>query len=332
MIKTLTQTLAAAAAILLILAAPAGAQNDCDRALDTAEQGLALHQPRDPESMAKARDKYLEALDLCPGMCQKTPQVCANLADAYHHLDRPEDAVRLYKRALHYYPNYATPYFGLGLVYQDQGLLGFALDNFLKAYHLDRTDVEARKMAADIFYRVCDEYEQQGGIRSEDLGQQEGDRRNLENRLLLDKIFAENNRRLFYCQREATRIEFALRNVTFETGRANLMEEAYDQIDLVGRILTEHPDIKVILEGHTDDVPMGSRVEVRPGRSCADNKCLSQARAEAVKDALVERQGIAPERITVKAYGSARPLDPAKTPEARAKNRRVTLALDRPNR
>jgi outer membrane protein OmpA-like peptidoglycan-associated protein len=301
----------------------------CEKARDIGTEGMKIHDGNDPGSLIKAKDLYLEALTLCPDLCQTMPQVCANLGHAYYVLKQPEKAIETYKQAYRSAPDYGTPYYGLGLVYRDQNMLGFALDYFMKAYLVDRSDAESRQFAAQVFHQICENNKKAQGSQSEDVGNLGRDRMNLENKLLMGKVFSETNRRYFFCEQKAARVEFALRSVTFETAKAVLKKEAYEQIEIVGQILKDNPDIKVILEGHTDAGKMRARAEVAPGVSCSDNMCLSRARANSVKQALVERFNLAPDRITVTAYGDSRPLDTANTPAAYAKNRRVTLVLDR---
>jgi outer membrane protein OmpA-like peptidoglycan-associated protein len=81
--------------------------------------------------------------------------------------------------------------------------------------------------------------------------------------------------------------------------------------------LHANPRVKRIrIEGHADD----------PG-SARKNLDLSQARAEAVRNALIAR-GIDPPRLQAVGYGNTRPIDHHKTADARAKNRRVELIVE----
>ncbi|MEO1689124.1 MAG: OmpA family protein, partial [Pseudomonadota bacterium] len=75
------------------------------------------------------------------------------------------------------------------------------------------------------------------------------------------------------------------------------------------------------VDGHTDDVPIG------PGGRFADNWQLSQARAVSVVRYLAEEKGFAPDRLAANGFGEFQPVDPADTPEARARNRRIELKL-----
>ncbi|MFH1138299.1 MAG: OmpA family protein [Pseudomonadota bacterium] len=321
-------------ALLLLLASlplPGLARADDQayrEALDLARKGRALHRSDDLDSMRSARDLYLGALKKSPDFCRTTPQLCANLGHAYFVLGEPEAAIEQYHRALKFFPDYGAPYFGLGQVYENLNLPGFALDSYLKAYFLDRNDLESRAKAAQIFYRLCEKPERIGNT-AEDVGGKGLDQRSLEDKLLVEKAFSEWNRRLFFCDRKRTKVEFVMRDITFEPAKAVLEKSAYRQIDLVGRILAERSDLRVIIEGHTDSIPFANKkVEVNPGVFCRDNLCLSKARAQAVKNALLERFGLPAERIRVEAHGDSRPLDPGNTPRAQAKNRRVTLVLD----
>lgn len=86
-------------------------------------------------------------------------------------------------------------------------------------------------------------------------------------------------------------------------------------------VLAQNPDINVMVEGHTDDVPY------RPNGQLKDNLDLSAKRATTVVRLLLENKEIAPERIIAAGRGESLPVDPDKTPEARAKNRRTEIIL-----
>ena len=78
-------------------------------------------------------------------------------------------------------------------------------------------------------------------------------------------------------------------------------------------------DNDLYVEGHTDDVPLG--------RGSYDNWDLSVDRALAVLDYFELEAGIAPQRLAASGFGEHRPIDPASTPEARQRNRRVELVV-----
>lgn len=98
--------------------------------------------------------------------------------------------------------------------------------------------------------------------------------------------------------------------------------EAGDTIDAVAKLMSEHPDARVMIEGYTDD---------RGGNAL--NQRLSEQRARSVQAALTER-GVDASRIEVAGRGSAQPVASNDTPDGRAQNRRVelTFAADGANR
>jgi outer membrane protein OmpA-like peptidoglycan-associated protein len=103
--------------------------------------------------------------------------------------------------------------------------------------------------------------------------------------------------------------------VFFDFDKAELKEESYPDLDRLVDFLRAYPNIRVLIEGHTDDVGTD-----------AYNDRLSQRRADAVKEYLV-KQGIEPRRIETKGWGRRRPLVQGTTEEARAQNRRVEVTV-----
>jgi chemotaxis protein MotB len=118
--------------------------------------------------------------------------------------------------------------------------------------------------------------------------------------------------------------------VLFPSGSDQINEEGQDEMKkLAGAIIQLEkeipPEIKWVLrvDGHTDDVPLSGNGRFR------DNWQLSAARAIAVVKFLIAN-GVAPDRLVAAGFGQFQPLDPADTPEARAKNRRIELKLTEP--
>jgi len=92
--------------------------------------------------------------------------------------------------------------------------------------------------------------------------------------------------------------------------------------ELIGRIATTLATIpnSVRVEGHTDDLP----IHTPRFRSNWD---LSAARATRVIEFLVDRAGVAPQRLSVAGYAEFRPRVPNSSPAGRAQNRRVDLVI-----
>jgi len=105
-------------------------------------------------------------------------------------------------------------------------------------------------------------------------------------------------------------------SVMFEFGKSSLNHgEAAPYLDRVARLLRDKSAADVLLEGHTDNV--GSE---------AFNQPLSERRANAVRDALLER-GVATARVRAAGLGFSRPLAPNDTETGRRLNRRVEIIL-----
>lgn len=110
-------------------------------------------------------------------------------------------------------------------------------------------------------------------------------------------------------------------SLLFATGSTNVDPKGVNALKELAKVLENNPDINVLIEGHTDDVPF------RPGSQIKDNWDLSVLRATAIVRILMQNSEIAPQRLTAAGRGEYLPLDPAKTAEARKKNRRTEIIL-----
>lgn len=107
--------------------------------------------------------------------------------------------------------------------------------------------------------------------------------------------------------------------ILFDSGRAEIRPEAQGILDSIAGMLAEL-DNEIIVEGHTDSVPVSGLF--------ASNWELSGARANAVVSLLIAK-GLAPQRLTATGYGEHRPVAPNDTPENRSHNRRIEISLMR---
>ena len=94
-------------------------------------------------------------------------------------------------------------------------------------------------------------------------------------------------------------------------------EEALKQL---GKVLEKNADISVLIEGHTDNVPI-------KGGSIKDNWDLSVLRATSVVRILTKNDKISPVRLTPAGRGEYLPIDTGSSAEARKKNRRIEVIL-----
>ena len=102
-----------------------------------------------------------------------------------------------------------------------------------------------------------------------------------------------------------------LEGIHFASGSSKLSSDSKKILDKVVRTLKENPEIEVEIRGYTDNTG-----------SYDGNVRLSQKRAEAVKDYLVQN-GIDASRVQAKGYGPENPIADNNTREGRAKNRRI---------
>jgi outer membrane protein OmpA-like peptidoglycan-associated protein len=102
--------------------------------------------------------------------------------------------------------------------------------------------------------------------------------------------------------------------IYFNFASDRLKEESTPVLQEIARVMQAHPDWKLSVSGHTDNI--GGDVY---------NLDLSKRRTAAVKQALVTEYSIEPERLSTDGYGASRPVDTNATLEGRARNRRVEL-------
>ncbi|MBF0227508.1 MAG: OmpA family protein [Desulfobacterales bacterium] len=114
----------------------------------------------------------------------------------------------------------------------------------------------------------------------------------------------------------------ALRNIQFEIGSAKLTASSSRQLNEVVKMMSKNPNMKLIIEGHTDDLAVTKPLFISSGVFCTDNQCLSEKRAESVQSYLINN-GINDERLTVEGYGDTKPYAPLD----REKNRRVPFRM-----
>jgi len=111
--------------------------------------------------------------------------------------------------------------------------------------------------------------------------------------------------------------------ILFDSGRADIKPAGLEVLGRVGDILKEVADKEIRVEGHTDNVPISSRLR----ETFPSNWELSTARAVNVLHYLQETVGIPGERLSACGYGEFRPVADNSMPEGRAQNRRIQIVL-----
>lgn len=110
-------------------------------------------------------------------------------------------------------------------------------------------------------------------------------------------------------------------SLLFASGKTTVEAKGVEALKNLAKVLEQNTDINVMVEGHTDDVAMKGAGEIK------DNWDLSVMRATSVTKIILGAAKIDPKRITSAGRGEFFPLDNAKTPEARKKNRRTEIIL-----
>jgi OmpA-OmpF porin, OOP family len=111
------------------------------------------------------------------------------------------------------------------------------------------------------------------------------------------------------------KIEFAAKNILFESSKSILKKESNKPLNDIVKILKENPELMLDIEGHTDNSGVAEK-----------NVVLSQDRANTVL-AFLKSKGIDEARLTATGFGPDQPVADNKTVAGRAKNRRVELKL-----
>ena len=102
--------------------------------------------------------------------------------------------------------------------------------------------------------------------------------------------------------------------IYFDTGSDGIRPESAPTLKEIGDMLKEHGDLKLAIEGHTDNVG-----------AAAGNQSLSEKRAAAVRQYLIDKYSIDGARLVAKGLGATKPVTSNDTPEGRQNNRRVEL-------
>ena len=106
----------------------------------------------------------------------------------------------------------------------------------------------------------------------------------------------------------------ATQGIYFDPGSDRLRPESTPTLRQIGEMLGSHPELRLTIEGHTDNTG-----------GPAANQALSERRAAAVVRHLVDTFHVEPARLVSRGYGDTRPAAPNTTSEGRQQNRRVEL-------
>ena len=107
----------------------------------------------------------------------------------------------------------------------------------------------------------------------------------------------------------------------FKSGSWTVGADGRLAIEELGNVLADNPDIAILIEGHTDNVPYSGKGPLK------GNWDLSTKRATAIVNQLLENPNILPQNLTAAGRGEYLPIAPNSTREGRAANRRIEVVL-----
>ena len=116
--------------------------------------------------------------------------------------------------------------------------------------------------------------------------------------------------------RQGDDIIVRVQGLAFAPGSAKLTASANPMLEKLRDVVAIYPRALYAVEGHTDST----------GDSAA-NQRLSQSRADAVRNYMVERLQVSPGRVTAIGYGDSRPIAKNESEEGRRQNRRIDLVI-----
>jgi OOP family OmpA-OmpF porin len=105
-------------------------------------------------------------------------------------------------------------------------------------------------------------------------------------------------------------------NVKFDTSKADIKGQYEAELQKFADILKENPKATAVIEGHTDNVGDADM-----------NLKLSQRRADSVRGFLIDKLGVAAERLSAQGFGLTKPIASNKTTDGKSKNRRIDAKI-----
>jgi len=108
-------------------------------------------------------------------------------------------------------------------------------------------------------------------------------------------------------------------NLLFPSGSAVVNPKGKQALGTLAQVLNVNPDINVVVEGHTDSIPIRGKYE--------DNWALSVSRATSIVRILTDTYKVDPVRVVASGKSKFEPVDSNETPEGRQRNRRTEIIL-----
>lgn len=286
-----------------LLATSARQQEDIARlAKDSTAQGL--HARRLGEELMRARLDYkeLEAMQkgILEGNQRENSRLLLELQRMQRELQQREDALQESERQLH------QRRLELGRVAEQQ-----------KA---DRGALDSLRASIDGMSRALDEKNSELVALQQAMARKDSLTFAIKARVA-NALFGFEGKGLTVTTKNGRVYVSMDEKLLFRSGSYDVEKEGIEALRQLAPVLEQNPDINVVIEGHTDDVPTRGRGPI------ADNWDLSTKRATSIVRALLKGAAIDPARISATGRAEFHPLDSSGTAEARQKNRRTEIIL-----
>jgi chemotaxis protein MotB len=163
------------------------------------------------------------------------------------------------------------------------------------------------------------EAEQQRLLELRRLLQQQGEAVENLRKKMADALVGFNSNELTVFTKNGRVYVSMQESLLFPSGSAVVNEKGKAALQTVAQALNNNPDINVVVEGHTDSIPIRKSYE--------DNWALSVARATSIVRLLTNTYAVDPTRVTASGRSYFEPVDSNSTPEGRQRNRRTEIIL-----
>ena len=189
------------------------------------------------------------------------------------------------------------------------------LDRMADLSIVSKTEAETIKKSLD---NISDQY---GFIQDLTTKMQQKDSLNLQLVMNLKRSLSDINDRDIQVEVRGGKVHVSISDrLLFASGSARINTEAQDVISKIATVLNDHSDLDVMVEGHTDDVPVNTRLN-------QDNWDLSVRRATAVVRSLQRDYFVDPGRLTAAGRAQFDPRADNDTSSGRSMNRRTEIVI-----
>src|SRR5580765_1772222 len=139
-----------------------------------------------------------------------------------------------------------------------------------------------------------------------------------------DSVVAQNQQLQAHVRRLQSAVKYTVNSdLLFPSGGYQLSDAGKETIAKVAQILAPEQQEKLVVNGYTDNAPIGQALQ---NQGITSNQILSEKRADAVMQYMIS-QGVKPEFVSAQGWGEADPIAPNSTTQGRSQNRRVEITL-----